>query len=160
MNDFYRDVKKLRDEQFPSVKLVADLSFLPQNWPLLVKENLIDCLLVESASGSTGILPSGNDYKDIPDFYLNAVKKMNDSTDVLMWMQIVNYKQQTYHSKEIFYKDVLGFMKSKCQGAAFHEHANFIKYPEEFWPYLMKARQPAPSNENLKNVEKPFKRSL
>lgn len=161
MNDFYRDVKKLRDEQFPSVKLVADLSFLPQNWPLLVKENLIDSLLVESASGSTGILPSGNDYRDIPDFYLNAVKKINGSTDVLMWMQIVNYKQQTYHSKEIFYKDVLGLMKSKCQGAAFHEHANFIKYPEEFWPYLMKAWQwPSPSDEKLKNVEKPFKRSL
>ncbi|MCX6992888.1 MAG: hypothetical protein NT011_07065 [Kiritimatiellaeota bacterium] len=143
MNEFYRDVKNLRDKQFPDIKLAADLSNLPQNWPLLVKEKLIDNLMVNTQTGPSGILPGGNDYKDIPDYYFNAIKKMNGTTDVLMWMQIASYKQETQqaeHSKEKFYNDVLGIRQSKCRGAVVHEHADFLRQPEKFWPYFIKAR--------------------
>lgn len=140
MNDFYREVKVLRDKYFPNVRLAADLSFLPQNWPLWVKEKLVDYLIVDAASGSYGILPSGSDYKDIPDFYVDAVKKMHGTTGILMWTQIVNYKEQTYHSKEEFCTDISELMQSGSSGAVIHEHANFMKYPDEFYPYLKKAR--------------------
>ena len=139
MNKFYREVKSLRDKEFPKIKLAADLSHVPQDWPTWVKENLLDYILVDSVSGNYGIIPSGKEYKNIPDFYVNAVKKMKGKTKILMWIQVVNYKTKAYHVKEQIYNDLYWLGKSKSAGGTFHEHCGALHEPKKYWPYIKKA---------------------
>ena len=143
MNKFYREVKQLRDKEFPAAKLAADLSHVPQDWPEWVRGNLVDYIVVNSVSGNYGVIPSGKEYKDIPDFYVDAVKeikgKTQSNTKVLMWIQVVNYKTRKYHVKEQIYDDIFWLGKSRSFGGVFHEHCGALHEPERYWSYMEKA---------------------
>ncbi|GEM_PF-4684130 len=139
MNEFYREVKAMRDRKYPQVKLIADLSHLPQNWPEWIREKLVDELLVNAVSGNYGIIPSGEEYRDIGNFYADAVHAMSGSASVMMWIQMVNYKQRTMHSGEQLYSDILYLGRSRAGGGALHEHCSMIKDPDDFDPYITRA---------------------
>ncbi len=135
MNEFYREVKVLRDRKYPQVKLAADLTHLPQDWPIWVNEKLVDYIMVNSVSGNYGIIPADEEYRDIADFYADAARP----TEVMMWIQLVNYKQRIMHSKEELYRDILYLGHSRAAGGVLHEHCSMIKDPEDFDPYIVRA---------------------
>lgn len=135
MNDFYREVKALRDRKYPSVKIAADLTHLPQDWPAWANEKLVDYLMVNSVSGNYGIIPADEEYRDIADFYADAARPVK----VMMWIQLVNYKQRVMHSKDELYRDILFLGRSNAAGGVLHEHCNMIKSPDDFDPYIVRA---------------------
>lgn len=139
MNDFYREVKAMRDRKYPQVKIAADLSHLPQDWPEWIREGLVDDLMVNAVSGNYGITPFAEEYRDIADLYADAVSAMSGSARVMMWIQMVNYKRKTMHSGEQLYLDILYLGRSRAGGGVLHEHCSMMKAPDDFEPYIKRA---------------------
>ncbi len=134
-NELYRELKSLRDREFPQVKILADISQLPQDFRPLVSENLIDELAVNTFSGSDGNLATPEEYRELGDYYKARFEKLG-KVKILMWLQVYSYRHKYQQDREIIQRDIENIRRSSVDGMIFHEHCAALSEPEKFWSYI------------------------
>ena len=135
-NELYRELKQLRDREFPQVEILADLSQLPQDYAAWVREKLVDAITVNTVSGSEGNLPSGDEYRDIADFYRSRIDAMGGSVQVVPWLQVYSYRLKYQQEREEITRNLKALRRSGADGVIFHEHCAALSEPEKFWSFI------------------------